>query len=261
MAGGEKVVIVNPAAPPRAKPKKKKAKKKRLDGENAGEICVMGVVNITRQKAVRHAIMPANPPSYFNTPRVNNDPIHRLHLSDSSGDLQRQNSKGGGQGMGWPIRYFNQDAFASKGYNPKLVGCKRQVEGCRDGRAQRCMRLNNFAFAGKVLDPLDLDQSLLKNCVTHFEHKLDVLAKACPSDWTAEIRRFPFVQTQGDPAVPAHSYRNSPYKCVRDWIVDSGRSPWFYPSIDGPLSKIPGRTSYEVNKSTNLCEGAHPLTN
>ena len=51
------------------------------------------------------------------------------------------------------------------------------------------------------------------------------------------------------------------YSSLVDWIVNKDQSPWFFPSINEHLSKIPERIWYETDNTTNLDESAHPFTN
>ncbi|KAJ7491316.1 hypothetical protein B0H11DRAFT_1911939 [Mycena galericulata] len=55
--------------------------------------------------------------------------------------------------------------------------------------------------------------------------------------------------------------KDSEYKVVRDWIADKDSVPWFFPSINGFLSKISEEDWYLTPGDTNLNESAHPYTN
>ncbi|KAL1740944.1 hypothetical protein HDZ31DRAFT_46470 [Schizophyllum fasciatum] len=46
-----------------------------------------------------------------------------------------------------------------------------------------------------------------------------------------------------------------------DWIADKDQAPWFLPSINEFLSKMPARIWYETDMTTNINESAHPFTN
>ncbi|KAL1698165.1 hypothetical protein EV121DRAFT_297482 [Schizophyllum commune] len=70
-------------------------------------------------------------------------------------------------------------------------------------------------------------------------------------------------QLSSTPRVDPHhqSVRFPAHQAIRDWIVNKDQSPWFFPSINEHLSKIPERIWYETDNTTNLNESAHPFTN
>ncbi|KAL1694681.1 hypothetical protein GGG16DRAFT_100370 [Schizophyllum commune] len=140
-------------------------------------------------------------------------------------------------------------------------GCKRQVEGLGDDLVERCLTSDNPDFAGKKQDPNDVVQYLLKTCITHFERKVDELAKVCEKEIIDKVRACQFVKTQAEADELVKYYKSCPQKCVRDWIADKEQAPWFLPSINEYLSKIPARIWYETDMTTNINESAHPFTN
>ena len=97
-------------------------------------------------------------------------------------------------------------------------GCKRQVEGLGDDLVERCLVSDNPDFAGKKQDPNVVVQYLLKTCITHFERKVDELAKVCDQKIIDKVRACQFAKTQAEADELVEYYKSCPQKCVRGML-------------------------------------------
>ena len=93
------------------------------------------------------------------------------------------------------------------------------------------------------------------------------------------VRRFPFLETKEEVDAFVLFCETSDFKCLRgllnifsctnviftfafaDWINDKKSSPWFIPSVNRFMSKIPEMDWFLTPGDTNLNERAHPFTN
>ena len=109
--------------------------------------------------------------------------------------------------------------------------------------------------------------------------KFDDLAKSIPAEIMGHVRRFPFLKTKEEVASFVKFCEESEHKKLRgnkqfgslirsmslitiaDWIIDKKSSPWFVPSVNEFMSKIPEDDWYLTPGDTNLNESAHPHTN
>ncbi|KAJ7034513.1 hypothetical protein C8F04DRAFT_1183059 [Mycena alexandri] len=89
----------------------------------------------------------------------------------------------------------------------------------------------------------------LRTCVTHVNRKFTKMALVVPDEPMSRIRRCLFIKTQRELDDFIQWCKDSEYKVVRDWIADKESIPWFFPSINEFLSKIPEE------------DCAHPYTN
>ncbi|KAL1740943.1 hypothetical protein HDZ31DRAFT_10854, partial [Schizophyllum fasciatum] len=81
---------------------------------------------------------------------------------------------------GEPMKFHFLDGTGIKAII--VDGCKRQAEGLGDDLAERSLKSNNPDFGGKKHDPLEIVQYILKTCITHFERKVDELARVCKKE-------------------------------------------------------------------------------
>ncbi|KAJ7138641.1 hypothetical protein C8R46DRAFT_1321667, partial [Mycena filopes] len=102
----------------------------------------------------------------------------------------------------------------------------------------------------------------IRTCITHLNRrKLTSMALIVPDEPMSRIRRCPYIKTQQEMDEFIQWCKDSEYKVVRDWIVDKASIPWFFPSVNEFLSKIPEEDWYLTPGDTNLNESAHPYTN
>ncbi|KAJ6466503.1 hypothetical protein DFH09DRAFT_1381711 [Mycena vulgaris] len=87
------------------------------------------------------------------------------------------------------------------------------------------------------------------------------MAKIVPDEPMGRIRRCPYLKTQAEMDGFIQWCKTSEYKVVRDWINDKDGAPWFFPSFNQFLSKIPEDDWLLTPGDTNLNESAHPYTN
>ncbi|KAJ6482650.1 hypothetical protein C8R45DRAFT_932252 [Mycena sanguinolenta] len=87
------------------------------------------------------------------------------------------------------------------------------------------------------------------------------MAKIVPDKPMGRIRRCPFLKKKHKIDKFIQWCKDSEFKVVRDWIKDKDSIPWFFPSINRFLSKIPEDDWYLTPGDTNLNESAHPYTN
>ncbi|KAF9552496.1 hypothetical protein CPC08DRAFT_728578 [Agrocybe pediades] len=143
-------------------------------------------------------------------------------------------------------------------------GCKPQANALGDALKKRIA----FKKASGTLrieieetDPQVLVQYILRTCEIHLERKLDDLAKTLPKDDMDRVRGFPFLETCDEVDEFVAWCEASSHKALKDWIVDKKSCPWFIPSLNRFMSKIP-RTDWILTPGhTNLNESAHPFTN
>ncbi|KAJ7829605.1 hypothetical protein B0H13DRAFT_2372459 [Mycena leptocephala] len=103
--------------------------------------------------------------------------------------------------------------------------------------------------------------NILRTCVFHLYRKFYSIAMIVPDEPMGRIRRSPYIKTQQEMDVFIQWCKDSEYKVVRDWITDKDSIPWFFPSFNQFLSKIPEDDWYLTPGNTNLNESAHPYTN
>ncbi|KAF9032434.1 hypothetical protein BJ165DRAFT_1568600 [Panaeolus papilionaceus] len=132
-------------------------------------------------------------------------------------------------------------------------GCKVQVEGCGDALLKLIATRPHACI--KETDPKIIVQHIF------ISRKLDSLAQSVSKEVMDRIRGFPFLKTQGECDEFVEFCQNSEYKCVRDWINDKKSCPWFIPSLNQYMSKIPEEDWLLTPGDTNLNESAHPFTN
>ncbi|KAJ7059971.1 hypothetical protein C8F01DRAFT_1370227 [Mycena amicta] len=110
-------------------------------------------------------------------------------------------------------------------------------------------------------DPKLMLLHVLRTCMVHLNRKFTELAKSVPDDEMRKIRLCPFIETQQELEEFIADCKRSQYKQVRDWIADKDSIPWFFPSFNGNLSRIPKEDWATTPRDTNLNESAHPFTN
>ncbi|KAJ6482300.1 hypothetical protein C8R47DRAFT_1321958 [Mycena vitilis] len=110
-------------------------------------------------------------------------------------------------------------------------------------------------------DPKLILEHILWTCIFHVERKFTQMALIVPDEIMGRIRRCVYLKTQQEMDAFVAECKQSEYKVVRDWIADKDSIPWFFPSINGNLSKIPEDDWYLTPGDTNLNESAHPFTN
>ncbi|KAF8194842.1 hypothetical protein K438DRAFT_1968783 [Mycena galopus ATCC 62051] len=110
-------------------------------------------------------------------------------------------------------------------------------------------------------DPKLILPNILRTCITHANRKFTSMALIVPDEPMSRIRRCPFIKTQQEMDEFVQWCKDSEYKVVRDWIADKDSIPWFFPSINEFLSKMPEEDWYLTPGDTNLNESAHPYTN
>ncbi|KAJ7440399.1 hypothetical protein B0H11DRAFT_1660472, partial [Mycena galericulata] len=110
-------------------------------------------------------------------------------------------------------------------------------------------------------DPKLILLNILRTCIFHVNRKFASMALIVPDVPMGRIRRSPYLKTQQEIDDFVQWCKESEYKVVRDWIADKDSIPWFFPSINQFLSKIPEEDWYLTPGNTNLNESAHPYTN
>ncbi|KAJ7510558.1 hypothetical protein B0H11DRAFT_2401870, partial [Mycena galericulata] len=110
-------------------------------------------------------------------------------------------------------------------------------------------------------DPKKILLFILRTCIFHVDRKFTEMAKVVPDEEMGRIRRCRYLKTQQEIDDFVAWCKNSQYKVVRDWVKDKDSIPWFWPSINEHLSKIPKEDWYLTPGDTNLNESAHPYTN
>ncbi|KDR64835.1 hypothetical protein GALMADRAFT_149254 [Galerina marginata CBS 339.88] len=75
------------------------------------------------------------------------------------------------------------------------------------------------------------------------------------------VRGFPFLESATEVEEFVKWCEGSTFKCLRDWMADKKGSPWFIPSVNRFMSKIPRDDWFLSPGHTNLNESAHPFTN
>ncbi|KAJ3491080.1 hypothetical protein NLJ89_g11374 [Agrocybe chaxingu] len=139
-------------------------------------------------------------------------------------------------------------------------GCKPQVDGCGDALIIQIMKRGGKSKIAEM-DPQTVVQHIVQTCDVHLERKLDDLAKTLPQDVMSRVRGFPFLKTSEEVKDFKKFCEESEYKNLRDWIIDKKGSPWFIPSVNRFMSKIPEEDWFLTPGNTNLNESAHPFTN
>ncbi|KAF9472149.1 hypothetical protein BDN70DRAFT_938396 [Pholiota conissans] len=159
---------------------------------------------------------------------------------------------------GRPIQFKFMDG---KGLSTILVdGCKPQVDACGDSLLVQEAKRKGKSFVHET-DPQVIVQYIVRTCDIHLERKLDDLAKTLPPDVMNRVRGFPFLETISEIEEFQKFCEESPYKNLRDWIIDKKSAPWFMASVNRFMSKIPEDIWLTTPGHTNLNESAHPFTN
>ncbi|KAJ7062396.1 hypothetical protein C8F01DRAFT_1252221 [Mycena amicta] len=110
-------------------------------------------------------------------------------------------------------------------------------------------------------DPKLMLLHVLRTCMVHLNRKFTELVKSVPDDEMRKICLCPFIKTQQELEEFIADCKRSQYKQVRDWIADKDSIPWFFPSFNENLSRIPKEDWATTPRDTNLNESAHPFTN
>ncbi|KAF9563822.1 hypothetical protein CPC08DRAFT_721395 [Agrocybe pediades] len=143
-------------------------------------------------------------------------------------------------------------------------GCKPQANALGDALKKR-ITAKKASGACRVeieeSDPQVIVQYILRTCEIHLERKLDDLAKTLPKEDMERVRGFPFLETRAEVDEFVSWCEASEHKVLRDWMVDKKSCPWFIPSLNKFMSKIPRDDWFLTPGHTNLNESAHPFTN
>ncbi|KIJ25807.1 hypothetical protein M422DRAFT_273184 [Sphaerobolus stellatus SS14] len=106
-------------------------------------------------------------------------------------------------------------------------------------------------------DPLEVILYILKTCIEHLKRNIEEIDNDVPRVELDRLKGFIGLETEADIQEWRHKCETSPWKAVRDWYAHKVVHPWFLPSLNPTLSKMP-RTHWNVTPNhSNLMETAH----
>ncbi|KAF9548279.1 hypothetical protein CPC08DRAFT_729541, partial [Agrocybe pediades] len=134
-----------------------------------------------------------------------------------------------------------------------------QIQACGD----KLLQLNDPEVSKiTTKDPLKIVQYFTKTCTQHFTRNIDKLPKSIVPTETI-LRLKSFMDLASDDEISAwHEFcKSSPYKEVINWYNQKLAHPWYLPSLNRFLSKVPEASWDATPADSNIGEGAHAARN
>ncbi|KAF8590747.1 hypothetical protein K439DRAFT_1611685 [Ramaria rubella] len=128
-----------------------------------------------------------------------------------------------------------------------------QIQGLGDV----LLMLNVPTISGiHTTDPLEIILYLIMTCCTHFVRNVEGLSKDVPHEEIKHLKSFMGLKSHHEIAEWHQQCIASPYKAMKDWYQNKIMHPWYLPSVNAFLSKIP-EDSWKITPNHNLVKSAH----